>query len=95
MRPKFGPIKVIACIEDQQVINKILAHLKEKETLPSTLETQPGISSADFPKASKHYRGRVGVIEVAGIINAGDEVTIKVFQLASWLERLRKQNSEE
>ena len=38
-----GPVKVIACIEDQQVINKILAHLKEKETLPATLETLPEI----------------------------------------------------
>jgi len=36
-----GSVKVIACIEDQQVINKILAHLKERERLPSTHDTLP------------------------------------------------------
>jgi hypothetical protein len=30
-----GPVKVIACIEDQQVIDKILSHLKKKDGLPS------------------------------------------------------------
>jgi len=49
-----GPVKVIACIEDQQVINKILAHLKEKETLPSTLETLPEIRAP--PQTTVFYR---------------------------------------
>lgn len=26
-----GPVKVIACIEDQTVIDKILAHLRDKD----------------------------------------------------------------
>jgi hypothetical protein len=29
-----GAVKVIACIEDQQVIDKILSHLKKKDGLP-------------------------------------------------------------
>ncbi len=29
-----GAVKVIACIEDQQVIDKILTHLKKKDRLP-------------------------------------------------------------
>ena len=34
-----GSVKVIACIEDQPVINKILFHLEKKGELPSTLDT--------------------------------------------------------
>lgn len=30
-----GSVKVIACIEDQHVIDKILTHLKKKGSLPS------------------------------------------------------------
>ena len=41
-----GPVKVIACIEEQQVIDKILAHLKEKEARapkPPTLVPPPRV----------------------------------------------------
>ena len=30
-----GAVKVIACIEDQEVIDKILSHLRKKGSLPS------------------------------------------------------------
>jgi hypothetical protein len=30
-----GAVKVIACIEDQEVIDKILSHLRKKDSLPS------------------------------------------------------------
>ncbi len=36
-----GPAKVIACIEDQQVIDKILSHLKKKDRLPSPPDVLP------------------------------------------------------
>lgn len=36
-----GSVKVIACIEDQQVINKILSHLEKKGELPTTPDTLP------------------------------------------------------
>jgi hypothetical protein len=36
-----GPVKVIACIEDQVVIDKILFHLEKKGNLPSTPDTLP------------------------------------------------------
>ena len=36
-----GPAKVIACIEDQQLIGKILSHLKKKDRLPSLPNTLP------------------------------------------------------
>ena len=35
-----GPVKVIACIEDPVVIEKILNHLKAKETTESLPSTQ-------------------------------------------------------
>lgn len=39
-----GPVKVIACIEEQQVIDKILAHLKEKEARAPPILPSPGLT---------------------------------------------------
>ena len=36
-----GAVKVIACIEDQQVIDKILSHLKKKDGLPLPPDALP------------------------------------------------------
>ena len=36
-----GSVKVIACVEDQAVIDKILSHLEIKGELPSTPDTLP------------------------------------------------------
>ena len=36
-----GSVKVIACIEDQQIIDKILSHLKKNERLPSPRDALP------------------------------------------------------
>ncbi len=43
------------------------------------------LSTTAFSKAAKLKRGVVGVIEAAGVINAGDEVTIVVYEHPSWL----------
>ena len=45
------------------------------------------LSDTAFSKASKLTRGVVGVIEAAGKIDAGDEVTIELYETPSWLER--------
>jgi len=45
------------------------------------------LSSTAFSKAAKLTRGVVGVVEVAGTINAGDEVSIEIFETPSWLIR--------
>ena len=55
-------------------------------TLYTTNSGEP-LSSTAFSKASKLTRGVVGTVEVAGTISAGDEVTIKVYETPSWLER--------
>ncbi len=44
-------------------------------------------SSTAFSKASKFIRGIVGVVEVAGAISAGDEVTVELYETPAWLVR--------
>jgi len=47
-----GSVKVIACIEDQDIINRILAHLREKEQdIPtlSLLTTPPRVPPETLP----------------------------------------------
>ncbi len=45
------------------------------------------VSDTAFSKAAKLTRGVVGVVEAAGVINAGDEVTIVVYETPGWLAR--------
>lgn len=46
-----------------------------------------GVPATAFPKASKLKRGIVGVVEAAGEISAGDEVTVTIYETPSWLAR--------
>jgi len=57
--------------------------------LASVLSTHSGkpLSSTAFSKAAKLTRGVVGVVEVAGEISAGDEVTIEIYEAPQWLAR--------
>ena len=57
--------------------------------LAETLSTRSGeaLENTAFSKASKLLRGIVGVVEVAGEINRGDEVEITVYEHPSWLAR--------
>lgn len=52
-------------------------------------ETKSGepVSDTAFAKAAKLTRGVVGVVEAAGAISAGDEVTVVLYETPSWLER--------
>jgi len=50
-----------------------------------TTKSGEQLSTTAFSKAAKLKRGVVGVIEAAGIINAGDEITIVVYEHPSWL----------
>lgn len=45
------------------------------------------LSSTAFSKAAKLTRGVVGVVEVAGTVNAGDEVVVELYETPSWLQR--------
>jgi MOSC domain-containing protein YiiM len=57
--------------------------------LASTHTTRSGepLPSTAFSKAAKLNRGLVGVVEVSGVINAGDEVQIELYETPSWLIR--------
>ena len=50
-----------------------------------TAKSGKPLSTTAFSKASKLNRGVVGVIEATGVINAGDEVTVIVYEHPSWL----------
>jgi MOSC domain-containing protein YiiM len=59
------------------------------EKLAAIHSTRSGqsLSFASFSKAAKLTRGVVGVVETAGSITAGDEVTVSVYETPSWLAR--------
>jgi len=57
--------------------------------LASMYTTRSGemLSSTAFSQAAKLTRGVVGVVEVAGIVSAGDEVTVELYETPAWLVR--------
>jgi len=57
--------------------------------LAETMQTRSGkpLENTEFSKASKLSRGVVGVVEVAGIINPGDEIDVTIYEHPSWLAR--------
>ncbi len=57
--------------------------------LASKYTTNSGkpLSSTAFSKAAKLTRGIVGVVDVAGAISAGDEVTVELYETPAWLAR--------
>jgi MOSC domain-containing protein YiiM len=63
---------------------------KKLASMHTTNSGEP-LSSTAFSKAAKLNRGVVGVVEVAGAINAGDEVTIELYETPAWLIRLPDQ----
>jgi len=62
---------------------------KKLSKIHTTSSGQP-VRDTVFSKAAKYCRGVVGVVEVAGIINAGDDVTIKLYSPPKWITRLSK-----
>ena len=55
--------------------------------LASSYTTNSGrpLSTTAFSKAAKLHRGVVGVIDVAGVISAGDPVSVVLYESPSWL----------
>ena len=55
----------------------------------SAHHTQSGapVSDTAFSRAAKLSRGVVGVVEAAGTINTGDEVTVVLYETPTWLTR--------
>jgi len=48
------------------------------------------ITTTAFSQAAKFTRGVVGVVEVGGVIKAGDEVVVTPYQPPIWIARLSK-----
>lgn len=44
------------------------------------------LSTTAFSKAAQFSRGVVGVVDVAGVISCGDEVTVEIYQQPSWMQ---------
>ena len=57
---------------------------KDMSTIQAELHNT---SNTAFSKAAKLKRGVVGVVEAAGIISAGDDVTVIIYETPSWLVR--------
>ncbi len=57
---------------------------KKLASMYTTNSGEP-LSSTAFSKAAKLNRGVVGVVDVAGVINAGDEVTVELYESPAWM----------
>ncbi len=59
------------------------------KAIAADYETRSGkpLADTDFPKAAKLMRGVVGVVDVAGTVSAGDEVTVEIYATPPWLAR--------
>jgi len=57
---------------------------KKLASIHNTTSNKP-LSTTAFSKAAKLTRGVVGIVEVAGKINAGDKVTIVIYETPSYL----------
>ncbi len=52
-----------------------------------TTRSGKALAATSFSKAAKLTRGIVGVVEAAGVINAGDEVVVTIYETPAWLVR--------
>ena len=52
-----------------------------------TSNSGEALSTTAFSKAAKLSRGVVGVVDVAGVISEGDDVTVVIYDSPSWLAR--------
>jgi MOSC domain-containing protein YiiM len=70
--------------------NPPCSDMGEKLAQLHTSNSGEPIASTAFSQAAKFLRGAVGVVEVAGVISAGDEVTVELEQLPKWLRNPRE-----
>ena len=64
--------------------------MSEKIASTYTTNSAKPLARNAFIQAALRTRGLVGVVEVAGGINVGDEVEVKVYQPPAWMTKLRK-----
>jgi hypothetical protein len=81
------PSGAVLVVEDY---NAPCRHMAEKVAKTYTTLSGEPLSNLAFAKAAKKLRGLVGVIDVAGEINKGDEVIIKIYnpkRLSNFLKK--------
>ena len=82
------PSGAILMVEDY---NPPCSYMSEKIASTHTTTSGQNPKRLAFVKAAKRLRGLVGVVDVVGVINAGDEVTVKVFdssRLSAFLSKI-------
>ena len=82
------PSGSILMVEDY---NPPCSYMSEKIAKTHTTKSGQPPKRLAFVKAAKRLRGLVGVVDVVGVINAGDEVTVKVFdssRLSAFLSKI-------
>lgn len=62
-------------------------HMGKRLAIVHKTNSGKPLSATAFSKAAKLCRGVVGVVEVAGQINAGDDVTVILYDSPPWLAR--------
>jgi MOSC domain-containing protein YiiM len=65
--------------------NPPCSDMGEKLAQLHTSNSGEPIASTAFSQAAKFLRGVVGVVDVAGVISAGDEFTVELERLPKWL----------
>ena len=61
--------------------------MSEIQAAKHTQNSGDKVSMTAFSVASKLSRGVVGVVEATGVINAGDNVTVEIYETPAWLKR--------
>jgi MOSC domain-containing protein YiiM len=61
--------------------------MSEIQAAKHTQNSGDKVSATAFSVASKLSRGVVGVVEATGVINAGDNVTVEIYETPEWLKR--------
>ena len=61
--------------------------MSEIQAAKHTQNSGDKVSLTAFSVASKLSRGVVGVVEATGVINAGDNVTVEIYETPPWLKR--------
>ena len=82
------PSGAILMVEDY---NPPCSYMSEKIAQTHTTTSGQPPKRLAFVKAAKRLRGLVGVVDVVGVINAGDEVIVKVFdssRLSAFLSKI-------
>jgi len=85
----FFPSGAILMVEDY---NPPCSYMSEKIAKTHTKKSGELPKRLAFAKAAKRLRGLVGVVDVAGEINAGDEVIIKYYDSIRLANFLNKQD---